>query len=467
VAGRRPLARPTSLLAALFGRIGVLFLVIVLVVGLVAFFTAQRRINEIYDGQLIIGANVLRALMADELGEQRENPSLHELVVDDSPLISAEDRKAFDDYAAWRMFRIWSEGRLVMRSDTGPNIKTPPTRDGFEDVVAGQLKWRVYTLHVPGEPVSVQVGERLGIRAALVRGISLDLALPLLLLVPAGALLIWLSLRDGLRVLRALVEELGRRTARDLSPLPLRAWPTDLGPLVRSINQLLGRIERSFHHERRFVDQAAHQLRTPLAVVKLQAQMIAREQDPQERLETVRQLSGGVDRAALLIDRLLTLARLESELEVRGEGDLGAEAQAALVDLAALAAERGVGLAFEGAPTLVRGDPTLLRLICANLIENAVRHAPIGSEVEIIVAPAPDGAVFRVLDAGKGIAAEDRERVLERFYRGKDVTGGVGLGLSIVAEAVRLVAARLDLRSRSDGRQGLEAWVTFAGPAKV
>lgn len=221
-----------SLIGALFGRIGLLFLAMVLTVGLLAFQTARKRIDQVYDGQLIVGANVLRALMADELQERAAGAASEEVQVDDAPLISVEDRKAFDDYATWRMFRIWQAGHLVMQSDTGPRTAAPPRRDGFEDLVDGRRKWRIYTLHVPGHPVAVQVGERLGIRAALVRGITLELALPLLLLIPAAALLIWLSLNDGLVRLRRLMAELERRSSRDLSPLDAAAWPSDLAALV-------------------------------------------------------------------------------------------------------------------------------------------------------------------------------------------------------------------------------------------
>lgn len=460
--------RRGSLIGALFGRIGLLFLAIVLGVGLLALHTARQRIDQAYDGQLIIGANVLRALMSDELKERATGAATEELQVDDGPLISSEDRKAFDDYATWRMFRIWQNGRIAMRSDTGPPPTTPPTGEGFNDVVEGRMKWRIYTLHVPAQHVAIQVGERMGIRAALVQGISLELILPLLLLIPGVALLIWLTLNDGLMRLRLLVAELGRRSSRDFSPLTLDDWPSDLSPLVGSINQLLHRMEGSFQRERSFVDQAAHQLRTPLAVVKLQAQMIEREPSAEERLELVRRLSGGADRAALLIDRLLTLARLESEAESMGQGDLAAEASGALADLAHLADAQGVSLAFTGSSMPVRGDPALIRLICANLLENAVRHSPPNGEVTVLVRSGTSGGEFSVTDSGPGIPAEARERVLQRFYRGENGDArGVGLGLSIVAEAVRLVGARLELRSRADGRSGLEARVIFAAPTMV
>ena len=463
---RRSSARPRSLLAALFGRVGLLFLVIVLVVGGIAFSTAQRRINEIYDGQLIVGANVLRALVADQLGEEAEEAGgkagRPELSVDDAALLSPEDRQAFDSYADWRMFRIWQGSRLALRSDTGPELAAPPPQDGFTEVDGPQDSWRIYTLHVPSKRIAVAVGERMDIRLVLVRGIALGLALPLLLLIPMAGVLIWFSLSDGLQALRTLVAEIGRRTLRDLSPLPLEPWPRDLHPLVRSINRLFERIDRSVQHERRFLDDAAHQLRTPLAAVKLQAQLIAGEADPAERQAMTAQLVESVDRAADMTDGLLTLARLEARRGAGEEvGDLKAETVAALADLAPVAARRHVELSFESPETLPGGDPVLLRLIAANLVENAINHAPEGSEVAVRLSTAGSARRLMVIDAGPGIPAAERDKVLERFYRGdgSSASRGSGLGLSIVGEAVRLLGGRLELRDRSDGARGLCALV--------
>ena len=458
---RRPLARSTSLLAALFGRIGLLFLLIVLAVGSIAFFTAQKRINEIYDGQLIIGANVLRALVDEEVSEAAEAKNLSELSVEDSAILSPDERQAFDAYADWRMFRIWRDGQLVMRSDTGPPLVAPPVQSGFSEIAGPKHRWRVYSLRVARQNVVVQVGERSGIRLVLVQGIALGLALPLLLLIPTAGVLIWLSLSDGLQALRTLIAEIGRRTLRDLSPLPLEPWPRDLHPLVRSINRLFERIDRSLQHERRFLDDAAHQLRTPLAAVKLQTQLIAGEADPAERQAMTAQLVESVDRASALTDRLLTLARLEASRAPSGKaGDLREETVAALADLAPVAARRKVELSFEGRGAFTSGDPDLLRLIATNLVENAINHAPERSEVAVRLSSAAGRHRLVVTDAGPGIPPGERDKVLERFHRGPAASpSGAGLGLSIVGEAVRLLNGRLQLGEREDGAPGLRVEV--------
>jgi signal transduction histidine kinase len=269
-----------------------------------------------------------------------------------------------------------------------------------------------------------------------------------------------------LRSLRVLIDQIGQRTLRDLSPLDLDAWPRDLHPLVRSINLLLERINRARRQERQFLDNAAHQLRTPLAAVKLQAQMIARETDPAEREALTRALVEGVDRATNLTEQLLTLARLEAQLEVGQGGDLRQEAVAAIADLAPLAARRGVGLSFEGEADAPATDPTLLRLIAVNLIENAIHHAPPGSEVTVRLARTHERAYLEVTDQGPGIAPAERDKVVRRFYRGAENTApGSGLGLAIVAEAARLLGGQLILGDRADGHSGLRVRVEFAARA--
>jgi len=452
-------ARRVSLTGRLFGRMTILLLAIVLTVCAMMFWTTRAEVDKVYDGQLITGANVLRALMTDEISERsRELRPDASLEIGDEWL-STEDRKAFDAYADWRMFRVWRNGRLVLGSDTAPRLPAP-SRDqqGFQTQIVGSKTWRIFSLPVHEAGMVIQVGERTSIRSVLVRRVLLELAIPLLLVLPVMLALIWLALNDGLRAVRALVSAIGGRGPRDLSPLDTEAWPVDLRPLAESVNDLLSRLDRSYEHERQFIDSAAHQLRTPLAALNLQAQLISEEDDPIERAAQVRQLREGVARASELTEQLLTLARLGPQISRDLITDLHAEAAAALAEIAVVATAKGVALALEGEAPAVKGDPALVRLVLANLIENAVTHAPAGSEVQIRLSVDRRFGWATVSDQGPGIPPNERARVFQRFFRGVNAKGlGSGLGLAIVEEAARVMNGRLSLDDRNDGESGLEA----------
>ncbi|MEW5687113.1 MAG: ATP-binding protein [Pseudomonadota bacterium] len=472
-----PPRRAPSLLARLFLRIGALFMAVVALIAGATFLVARHSVNEMYDDQLVVGARVLRFLMSDELKAAEHAPpaaDAHEhraMPPGERALLSSEDRRAFGSYAEWRMFRVWVGGRLAMQSGIGPPESAPPTAAGFRDLNHAGVDWRIYVLTAPEHALTVEVGERSGIRRDLLAAVMLSLAGPLLLLAALAAWLIWAALRDGLHVLRALLDEIGRRSPRDLSPVGFRAWPRDLYPLIRAINGLLDRVAGSLQHERRFLDDAAHQLRTPLAGVKLQAQMIAQEPDAAERRVLIAGLLASVDRASTLTDDLLTLARLDAgDVAASTEvGDLQAETAAAIADLAPLAASRDVALSFEGPGALAGGDPVLLRLVAANLIENAIHHAPARSEVEVRLSRTPDGRRLVVTDNGPGIPdAGERARVMQRFQRGRDGGGaGSGLGLSIVVAALDFLGGRLRLEPRADGLGGLQVTADLPDEARA
>jgi signal transduction histidine kinase len=459
-----PDKRPPSLLARLFLRIGALFVAVVALIAGTTFLVAQHSVNELYDDQLVVGARMLRFLMSDELNAAQQSvPEQRAVMRGERALLSSEDRRAFGSYVEWRMFRVWVGGRLVMQSGVGPPEAAPPATRGFRTLSDNGADWRLYVLQEPEHGLTVEMGEPADVRRDVLAAVMLALSAPLLLLAPVAALLIWTALRGGLQVLRALLDEIAGRAPRDLSPIGFRTWPRDLYPLIRAINGFLARIAGSLQHERRFLDDAAHQLRTPLAGVKLQAQMIADETDPAERRALIAGLLASVDRASTLTDDLLTLARLDAGdvAAATDVGDLRAESAAAIADLAPLAASRDVALSFDGPGALPGGDPLLLRLVAANLIENAIHHAPARSEVEVRLARGDDGGRRLVVtDNGPGIPETERPRVLQRFHRGRSGgAAGSGLGLSIVVAALDLLGGRLSLDARADGASGLVATV--------
>jgi two-component system, OmpR family, sensor kinase len=291
--------------------------------------------------------------------------------------------------------------------------------------------------------------------------------LPLAVLVLILAVLIWYAVGAGLRPLDAMSRAVGKRRPDAMSPLPERDLPSELKPLAASLNALLVRLDEALAAQRRFTADAAHELRTPLAAIKLQVELAERAPDDAERNAALHELERGVDRASHLVEQLLTMARLEPEAPGRHAEriELAAVVREAIVDRAPLATEKQIdlGLVRESAAT-VRGDRANVAVLIGNLLDNALRYTPAGGRIDVAVDRGGDGATLTVTDSGPGIPEADRERVFERFYRvrtaGEAEPVGSGLGLSIVRRIATAYGATVQLDDGPGGR-GLTVRVTF------
>jgi two-component system OmpR family sensor kinase len=338
---------------------------------------------------------------------------------------------------------------------------TPQTfGEGFSWLATSEGRWRVYT-HVTPEGI-VQVGQPVATRDALARELSLPVLMPMLLLIPLLAALIAWVLQRGLAPLRETSQRVSDRDAARLDPLPTDPVPQELLPLVEQINALLARLSDSLDAQRRFLADAAHELRSPVAALALQAQLAQRAQTPQARAAAFEELKRGTERTRRLVQQLLDFARLEPG--VRSEPD-------APVDMASLAREvvgshaaRADGLGVDlgaDAPALahVLGNQSELRSLIANLVDNALRYAPPGSAVTVSVLASQDTIELAVVDEGPGIPAGERERVFQRFHRvAGDPTAGSGLGLSIAKAITDRHHGSIRLE---DARPGLSAKVSL------
>lgn len=418
-------------------------------------------VNRGFDAQLRMGAHMLISLMSEEMAARRaatpqRPPSC------DRPLLSPEDREAFSDFARWRMFRVWYGGRVCWTSQTGPDLPAPQrARPGRFAKIGG---WRYYTLSASdGGPV-VQVGEDMHVRRRIVMRVAAELIAPFLLIAALLMAVLFQGLRAGLKGLDAFSARLAAQNDRPpFDMLRERDWPRELHPLAGSVNRLFARIEAGAQRERRFIDMAAHQLRTPLAALSIEAQLAAREGDARARSGRLAGLNASVRRVAALVDQLLALAYVEAA--PRGP-EQAVSARAVLseifADQAPVAARRGVELSLEGGDVHARGDARALHLLLANLIDNAVKHAPDGGEVVIALHPHAGGGVATVVDSGPGLSDADKARAFERFWRAPGARqAGSGLGLAIAAEAAAALGARIRLRDRDDGLSGLCVEVRF------
>lgn len=276
--------------------------------------------------------------------------------------------------------------------------------------------------------------------------IAEQLLKPMLFALPALAVLLVVAIGFALMPLRQLARDVAARAPDRLDPLPIETLPTEVAPLVTRLNSLFADIIRALENERRFTADAAHELRTPLAALKAQAQVALASVDSDERRRALAQILVGCDRAAHLVEQLLTLARLDADPSHPMQ-DLALRpiAEEVLALSAGEAMAHDCDLVLHEGDAQVRGDALLLQVLLRNLVDNALRHSG-ATQIEVAVVQQGQRAVLSVNDNGRGIAADERERVRQRFYRSASAnSSGSGLGLSIVGRIAELHGGSIEL----------------------
>jgi two-component system, OmpR family, sensor histidine kinase QseC len=286
---------------------------------------------------------------------------------------------------------------------------------------------------------------------------------PLALALPLLALLAWWAIRRSLAPLRALGAQLAARPAHAVQPVQVSQAPSELEPLVGALNDLLARIDTMLQAERRFTADAAHELRTPIAAIRAQAQVALTEPDEARRRHALRASLEGCDRATRLVEQLLTLSRLEAGAAVAMQTvDLAALARQVVGDLAPRALHKRQDLGAATEPCTVRGDATLLGVLLRNLVDNALRYSPPGARIDVTVRRAEGRALLQVEDSGPGLPADQAQRLGRRFERGLGhEESGSGLGWSIVRRIADAHGLHVDL-GPSQRLGGLAVTVTGA-----
>lgn len=293
--------------------------------------------------------------------------------------------------------------------------------------------------HGGQEWMLVQVAKGVTVRERLAKEILYATVLPLSILMAATSLLVWWGIRRGLTPLRRLRRLVENRSARDLAPIQLASAPEEVRSLAEALNTLLAAVQHSVSSQRRFIDDAAHQLRTPLAGLKSQVELAQKEADPAQLQQRLAHAQASASRSIHMVNQLLTLARSEPE-QAGGLSRTPLEVGKLIRDITAdavpraLRAQIDLGCETLRDPIIILGNSALLRELFLNLIDNAIRYIPKNSTVTLSVSAKPDTVTVNVTDDGPGIPDADKPRVFERFFRGAQDGNGCGLGLAIVQE---------------------------------
>lgn len=444
--------RPRSLRRRLLLLVSLATLLIYVLAAALSYRQARHEVQELMDGQM---TKTARLLLVQAHGESAHLATLTESMAALRGIRSRRNEMALEFVIVRR------DGSVLSRSKHAP--ETPIGDElGYKTIDHRGQPWRSLVLETADGAYRVLVAQSISQRNKEALEIATKTVLPLGVLLPLLIALIYFSVRRGLKPLDDLAEDVSTRSPENLTPLVSTTPMQETQPLVGALNQLLQRLETTLDSERRFTADAAHELRTPLAALKIHAQVAMATSEPAQCKEAVTKVIASADRATRLVEQLLRLARLDPLLSLPDPQPVD------LAELVTTAAEdaaekircdvssnaRGLTLNTERpeAPLIVSGDHDLLAAALRNLVDNALRYTPENGTICIAARTEHGQPLLEVRDSGAGVPPAELPRLVERFYRGRDVTAeGSGLGLAIVRRIGELHGARLEVENRPQG----------------
>ncbi|SEA54543.1 ATP-binding protein [Variovorax sp. YR216] len=449
---------PRSLQGRLLSLVLCLVTCVWLASAVMTWLDVRHELDELLDGHLAQAAAMLVAQQMHEPTEEDrdvEAPVLHR-------------------YAPKVAFQVFHEGRLTLRSANAPSqpMIAPGRRfnAGFSTTGIDGSTWRVFAAHGSERDVQVYVGERLDSRSSILWAVLRSALWPAFVALPLLALSVWWAVRRGTLPLRRLGQMLARREPQALSPVVIDGAPSEMAPMLDALNGLFRRIGELLESERRFTADAAHELRTPIAAIRAQAQVALAEADDGRRCHALEATLAGCDRAAHLVEQLLTLSRLEAGADLASESvELCALVRSVVAEVAPAAIHKQQTIEVDAThECLVRGDPMLFVVLVRNLVDNAIRYSPARAAVHIEVECRQGRVRLEVEDSGPGMKDEDIARCGERFFRvlGSGESGS-GLGWSIVRRvaSAQQAAVRIGRSTRLGGLAVSVEWAASGMPS--
>jgi len=411
------------------------------------YIDVNREMGKMLDAQLAQTARSILELGSHELYEQLAYNAGKKKPAGGYP-------PQVHPYETHVAFQIWSiQGTLAARSTTAPETEMVDVENQFVDREINGERWRVFAISDEMSGVRVQVGEHYKQRDAISNEVASRLLTPLFVSLPLIVIMIWVSIGRAMKPLNKVAKEIRQREAENLQPVSSEDVPLEAKPMVDALNALLKRVHISYDNIRLFTANAAHELRTPLAALKVHTQVALRARNDEERLEAVHRVEHGVDRATSLVEQLLTLTRLDPDAASNEKESVRLQslAEEVIAELAPAAIKKDIDVSLSDEDCcVVFGNPGMLGILVRNLVENAIRYTPAGGKVQVTLVSVENTVRLRVADSGPGIPIEEREKVFARFYRSSEHEDenkelGTGLGLAIVERICELHEARIEL----------------------
>lgn len=424
----------------------------------VSYFEARHEVDELFDAELAQTARLLKSSF-ERVGSSHTSleDEFREFVAPNgSPpdVDSDEERTRFGHrYERKVLFQVRKQEQVLFESEESMLHLAAVPSQGYSEVVVDGYLWYLFTLKY-GD-FSFTAGERADIRDELAEEILTSYMVPLLISLPLLLLLLLWVLKHGLDPLRELASNIRRRGEDNLTPIQMETTPEEIRPVVQALNHLFDQVTHSIEMERRFTAMASHEMRTPVSVLKVNAQNALNAADESEREHYLHELNQGIDRASRLMEQLLTLSKLEqTELSYTPQTvDLVPMIREEMAALYPLADTKAVQfeLNAESDVLTVNSVPQLLSVVLKNLIENAIKYSPQSGSVRVNAVASDDGGRVCIEDSGKGVPPEQRALIFNRFYRMPDaVEPGAGLGLAIVKRIVDILGITIELSDSPD-----------------
>ncbi len=448
--------------------------IIIIASAVAIYYYGVRDIHRQLDKELVHSGFVFQALFStidtNTMSVQQIQKAFNDIPIQERYFLldNPEFKNLFPsktDFNSTFRYQVWDQqGNLILHSVNAPATPLSEGDNGLTNTFIQGNKWHVFTIHDRKTNYTIIVASQLDKQNSLRISILQHDLILIFIMFPVAGLFVWLTLLFTLKKLKKLTDEVSHRAPDYLEPVDIEKVPREVEPLVLELNKFFGILKDAFARDKRFAADAAHELKTPLAAMKTQAQVALKASNPERRTTAIENVIAGVDRSTHIVQQLLTLNRLGPGSSIKKQKlDLEPIIREILAELAPNALHKNIELDFKAAqyPAWIYADKASMAILVRNLIDNAIRYTFEDGKVHVSIINTPQHVIFRVTDTGPGIPPKLRDRIFERFFR---VLGtkqsGSGLGLAIVHQIAQLHAAEINLETPPSGF-GLQIEIRF------